>query len=259
MKFQKILSFVTLIFAALTFVYALAFMTEINPLAHYTAEKNGGAIPPEYAEIGKDPDAVYNLALKNTSVLFTVGLIFLLVSVTLFITASQKRRNYYITNFVSVIATAATAVVVAVLGIAMVAGVTASYSENIDKEAYYIMNNDTYVLNVKHDEDDYDYIVSYLKNYGFSGNDKINSEEYNELVEAGTDEAGVKLSNLYRKFVNSYGDPTFTFVIGYVLYVAVLAVGVVNVLNLLWKLKLMKGERELLANSQPAEKPEEVA
>lgn len=253
MKFQKILSLVTLILAALTFVYALAFMTDINPLAHYMAEKNGGAIPPEYAEIGKDPDAVYNLALKNTSVLFTVGLIFLLISVTLYITASQKRRNYYITNYVSVIATAAMAVVVAILGIAMVSGVMASYSENINKEAYSEMNR-TYVLAFNDEE-----VIEYLESCGFSGDAKIDVTEYENLVKAGTDEAGITVADFYKKFTNYYGDPTFTFVIGYVLYVAVLAVGVFNVLSLLWKIKLMKGERELLANSQPAEKPEEVA
>ena len=256
MKFQKILALVTLILAALTFVYALAFMTSLNPLRFYLAANNTdlngvNKVPDEYAAAFVDPDAVYNLGLKNTGVLFTIGLIFILVSITLFITASQKRRNYYITNYVSVIATAVMAVVVAILGIVMVSGVMASYSKNVHQDIYYEMNN-TYVLNFAFD-------APYLQEEGFSGAATIDEKEYQELVKAGSDEYGSKYADCYRKFVNSYGNPTGTFVIGYVLYVVVLAAGVFNALNLLWKIKLMQGEKQLLSNGLSEEKTEEVA
>ena len=237
MKLQKVLCLLTLVLAALCFVYALAFMTDFNALKMYMASTNGGSVPSQYAQIG-NPDAVYDIGLAATDKLFICGLVFLLVSLTLYITASHSRRNYYVSNFVSVIATSAVAVVVAILGIVTVSGVVSSYSSNIDAKFYYEINN-KYVMNFPDDSTD----SNTLKENGLWFGVEISASEYDKLVKAGK-----KYSGLYKKFANSYGDPTFIFVAGYVLYATTFAAGALGVADLVVKKKLMNGERALIAN-----------
>lgn len=206
MKFQKAVALVSLIMAALCCVYALIYMTDISAMSGYTSKQAGGV------EAFKGVDDLYNFANDMTGVLFILAIVFLLISVTLYITASNRRRNYYITNYISVIATAAFAVIVAVAGIIIVSLCVARYTA-IDHKAYLDLHNTWTDMNT---------------------GSKIISETM-------PTEEGI-----WSRAYPMYADSPAMFIIGYVLNVLVLGVAVLNILNLIWKIKLMKGEKALL-------------
>ncbi len=206
MKFQKAVSLVTLITAALCCVYALIYMTDISAMAGYTSKQGTGV------EAFKGVDALYELANGVTGPLFVIAIVFLLISVTLYITASNKRRNYYVTNYVSVIATAVFAVIVAVAGIIIISLCVVKYAD-IDHEAYLTLHNTWSNL---------------------ADGSKIVSET-----------VPTEPGNWSRLYPN-YADSPAIFIIGYILNVLVLGVAGINILNLIWKTKLMKGEKALL-------------
>lgn len=208
MKFQKAVALISLIMAALSCVYALMFMTDISVMAGYTTKQSG-------MEMFNGVDALYEFANSATSVLFIIAIVFLLISVTIYITASNKRRNYYVTNYVSVIATAAFAAVVAIAGIIIISISFSKYAA-IDHDAYLRLHNTwTEVI---------------------SG-DKIVSETM--PTAPGT----------WSRAYPQYSDSPVMFIIGYILNVLVLGVAALNVYNLIWKIKLMKGEKALLQQS----------
>jgi NADH:ubiquinone oxidoreductase subunit 3 (subunit A) len=191
MKFQKILSLVTLILAALSFIYAICFFsTGLSELLHYTTDSAG------YDAIGCDHVVEYGQSINEMFVI--LGIIFIVLAITLFITASNKRRNYYITNYISVIAVAAFALVFAIIGLISVSLLLSYYVSEIDWEAYKAL--------------------------------------YEQVTSSG------KRVNPY------YSDSKIVFVLGYILFVVLLVDAAALVLNLIWKIKLMKGEKELLKN-----------
>lgn len=206
MKFQKAVSLVTLIMAALCCVYALIYMTDISAMAGYTSKQGTGA------EAFRGVDALYELANGVTGPLFVIAIVFLLISVTLYITASNKRRNYYVTNYVSVIAVAVFAVIVAVAGIIIISLCVVKYAD-IDHEAYLTLHNTWSNL---------------------ADGSKIVSET-----------VPTEPGNWSRLYPN-YADSPAIFIIGYILNALVLGVAGINILNLIWKTKLMKGEKALL-------------
>lgn len=209
MKFQKAVALISLIMAALTCVYALMFMTDISAMSGYTSKQGTGE------EAFKGVDALYEFANDVTSVLFIMAIVFLLISVTLYITASNKRRNYYVTNYVSVIATAAFAAVVAIAGIIIISMCFARYAA-IDHDAYLQLHNTWSRM-----EDGLEVISE------------------TRPTEEGT----------WSRSYPNYADSPAMFIIGYVLNVLVLCVAALNVYNLIWKIKLMKGEKALLQQS----------
>jgi xanthine/uracil/vitamin C permease (AzgA family) len=155
--------------------------------------------------IGKNWDGRYQydgadgflLPAQNfVSALVTLSIIFICVTVTLFITASNKRRNYYITNYIAVGLNILMSVVVALFGIIYLSILIGDFY-SIDWEA---LNS----------------FIERLKN----------------------------ANNAYKEVSQSPG----MFIVGYILFLVVLANGVAWALNLIWKIKLMKGEKALLAN-----------
>ena len=139
LKFQKIICLVALIMAAILFVYSLGFITELyelfsptigvvngkvvdlatkrNPLTNEVIEDyiKGNEFYFEVqtyvvSELHKINGIVQTVQVKYTGFndkLVTGALIALIVSLTLFITSCNKRRNYYISNFVAIGATSA--------------------------------------------------------------------------------------------------------------------------------------------------------
>lgn len=204
MKFQKILVLLTLIIAGLSFVYALAFMTSLSALYNYTSVNNDGL------EMITGVDDVYNYALEINDVFFYLSIVFILLAAVLYITASNRRRNYYVTNYISVIAVAVFALVFAAVGIAQLSACIGKYYA-MDYVGYYDMTHTWYIL----------------------GGDPV-------VADSSPGEG-------YYRIATYYSDPTLFFVLGYVCYVLVLAVAAAHVLNLIWKMKLMKGEKALLS------------
>lgn len=202
MKFQKAVALVSLIMAAVCCVYALIFMTDMADMAYYTTTQNG-------KEAFSGVDDLYSFANGINGALLVMAIVFLLISVTLYITASNKRRNYYVTNYVSIIATAAFAVVVAIFGIAVISVCVAKYAA-LDHAKYLELHN------------------------------TWRDSNRNEVISA------VSPGDGWSRRYPYYTDSPAMFIIGYVLNLLVLGVAALNVLNLIWKIKLMKGEKALL-------------
>lgn len=184
MRFQKYLMLVTLVIAALSFVYALIFCSGTVYQYNFCYSK---AADREYVAGARD---FYWTVQSYNDILIILGIIFIVVAVLNFIVASNKRRKYYITNYVATGISAVYAIVLAVLLIVFVTD-SFGYFDVIDPEA--------------------------AKTY-------------------------------YSQFRNDFAYSAWNFTLGYVLAAIVLVDAVAVVLNLVWKIKLMKGEKALLQN-----------
>ena len=186
-KFQKILTLITLIIAALTFVFAICFFSgNLADLFRYkrinlqktTANKYDGA-----------DDFLY-FAQDFISILVVLAIIFICICAFLYLTDTHKRRKYYVTNYVAIGLVIAITLVTAVFCVIYLSLALAEF-QAIDWASW---KKDAY--------------------------DKVAALGY-----------------------PSVSQETTMFVIGYVTSGIVLATGVVWVLNLVWKVKLMKGEK----------------
>lgn len=192
MKFQKILSTVSLIVAALSIALALCFCSGVmSEIIAYLPEKFG---------IGADN--LYNYSQKANNTLIILSIVLLLVVVTIFITATNKRRNYYVTNYVSLALVIVYSLVFAIILI-VICTTAMGYANEID----------------------------YVK--------------WKEFYEAHTTDryGNVSYSNPRR-----YSESRATLILGIVLAILLLVEVAAWVLNLIWKIKLMQGEKALLAN-----------
>jgi MFS family permease len=190
-KFQKILTLVSLIIAALTFVFALVFLSgNLSDLYGYFG-KNWSGI---YKYDGAD-EFLY-AAQDFVSVLIILSIVYIVAVVTLYIASTNKRRNYYITNYISIGLTIAMATVVAIFGIIFMSVLVAKF----------------YAI-------DWDYLNDFIEKMRSKGRE-----------------------------LNDVSQSPYMFIIGYVVFLLALADALAWVYNLVWKIKLMKGEKELLAN-----------
>lgn len=93
MKLQKILTLVTLIFAAITLVYSFSFNSGMLFEIQYYAV-------PQFDVSGANELVDGTKTVNNTMVIMSIVLI---VSVVLlYFTQTNKRRNYYITNYIAI-------------------------------------------------------------------------------------------------------------------------------------------------------------
>ena len=187
MRFQKYLMLATLIVAALSFVYALSVcggtIYEYQTLVTASGERVPGAT------------FLRDLAQGYCDILIALSIVFIVLAVANYVSASHSRRNYYVTNYVTVTASAVYALVMAIIVIAFVS-VTLSYFMLIDVEAA-----------------------------------RAAIQRYQ------TREMNYTLSN---------------FILGYLLAAVCIINAVALGLNLLWKVKLMKGEKLLLQKAETA-------
>jgi hypothetical protein len=192
LKFQKILATVSLVIAALSFVFALIFLSgNLSNLMYYFGKNwNSG----QYKYSGAD-DFLY-AAQDFVSAFVIISIIYILAVVTLFITNSNKRRNYYVTNYISIGLAIALAAVVAIFGII--------YMSVLISEFYAI---------------DWDELAEFI--------------------------ARLERANRSPKEVS---QSPYMFIIGYILSLLALVDALALAYNLVWKIKLMKGEKALLEN-----------
>lgn len=83
--------YVSLVVAALTFVFGLIFIT--GSMAYATQYKGGNSI---------NAEALVEKSQAFTDVMVYLGIAFVIIAAVLFITSSHTRRNYYITNYIAV-------------------------------------------------------------------------------------------------------------------------------------------------------------
>lgn len=185
-KFQKILSLSTLIVAAIAFVYALCFFSgNLSNLMWYIGTKQDGYFD------SADTFLVPAQSMINTMVYMCI--IFFVVIAFVYITSTNSRRNYYITNYIMIGIVMAYALMIAVYGLIMI----------------FSLLNLFYAL-------DWEAIADW----------------HSQTVSEGAPEVDQSI---------------YMFIIGIVVYVIVLLDVLAWAYNLVWKIKLMKGEKELLA------------
>lgn len=218
-KFQKILFLVTLILAALSLVYGFAFCT--GSLSYAFAARSGQFSAP----LRKDPigaDALFTFVIgkeyvNNTwtatatgfnDLIVILGVVFVVLAALQFFFATNSRRNYYITNYISVGVLAVFGIVLAAIGFWGVAR-TESLFGALDFERYKSV---------------YDGVTT--------AKEQIAQGMPNVTVPIGWEK---------------YSDSHAIFIIGYILYAVVIVDAVMLVLNTVWKTLLMKGEKALLA------------
>lgn len=192
MKFQKILSTVSLIIAALTIVLSLCFCSGVMAeIINYLSAKYG---------IGADNLYSYSQKVNDTLIILSIAL--LLIVVTLYVTATNTRRNYYVTNYVSLGLVITYTVVFAVI-----------------------------------------LMVICVKAIGYAN--EIDYAKWKEFYEASTSD---RYGNVSYFNPRNYSENKATLIIGIVLAGLLITEAVAWILNLIWKIKLMQGERALLAN-----------
>lgn len=135
----------------------------------------------------------FNLIQSTNDTLFTLGIVFVVVSVLPMIAACQKRRKYYITNYVAIGIVLAMQLIYIIIVIISIVNCLGAFNK-IDFEAAKTLYND----------------------YTFNS-------QYGEL-----------------------STTPWTAIAGFVLIALILVDMVALVLNVLWKVKLMKGEKALL-------------
>lgn len=199
MRFQKILTLVTLITAALSIVLALLYCSGVMEASmYYTTEYTE-------EEFGVNPikaDALFRYVQGANNLLVIFSIVFLLGVVLLYIMNCNKRRNYYITNYVAIGIFAAIAVVMAIIWIAVAAS-TISYAGRIDFTLWKELVDET-----AFDTNGVEYLA--------------NPQHYSESL--ATPILGIVMALLVLAEVGAWGY------------------------NLLWKIKLMKGEKALIEN-----------
>lgn len=182
MRFQKTLCLLTLIMSAITIVYAFGFIT------------GGMATVGDIFDYRNDyfnATNVYNFGQQVNDIILILGIVFLCLVALMYIFACQKRRNYYITNYIAIGVSALYMVVFAVVGIILVVQTQVRFISEVDWETFY------------------------------GGNISLD------------------------RFAHT-GDSQVMFYIGYVVYFLVILNALALGYNLLWKIKLMKGEKALL-------------
>lgn len=174
-----------MITAALTIVLALMYCSGvIYASMWYTGIKSDG-------EFSIGADGLYKFVQSADDMLVIISIVLLLTVVLLYITSCNKRRNYYISNYVAVGIYAVYAVVCSVLWI-YVASMTMAYVGLIN-----------------------------FSQWATELQDPANPQYYSEDIT--------------------------TIILGFVIAVINIAEAAVWVYNLIWKIKLMKGEKALLA------------
>ena len=181
---------VTLVIAALCFVYSIAFLTGGLGNVPYYIPLEGDVYVDKI-----NGSNFFNASQKFVSTLTVLSIVLIVLCVLLFFTQCNKRRNYYITNYIIIGAVVIFALVVAI--------------------------------------------------YAFVGIGNSQNLFFNDIAwESGTNN-GLNYADQYNK--NYPINKTSTnFALGYVLFSIVIVDAVAMVLNLVWKILLMKGEKALL-------------
>ncbi|MBD5477161.1 MAG: hypothetical protein HDR17_14455 [Lachnospiraceae bacterium] len=200
MKFQKWLCLAMIIVGALALLYAFCYMSgslselgqsiNIRPNGHESAFK---------AASGKNDALLYEEMQPFNTMMMYFGIAMILLAVVLYITACNKRRNYYVTNYVATGLCAGGNIIMSVVCLIMNIHWRSEFL-NVDFEAW-----DTFYQN------------------------RLSAQLITE--------ADVH-----------FGDSTAWFDLGFAVYAIVIVASILLILNMVWKIMLMKGEKQLLSN-----------
>ena len=201
MRFQKYICLVMLLIGALALLYAFFYASgALSELGYaYSNEFTAENLLNEYDYTlgeGKYDASLYADIQGFNTALMICGIVMILLAVLLYVTACNKRRNYYITNYIATGACAGGNIVISLV-LMILNGIWRSRFLNIDFEAWQYFNE--------------------------QGNKYGASDAFSH-----------------------YSESTAWFDIGFVVYILVILASVLLILNLVWKIKLMQGEKNLL-------------
>lgn len=189
-KCQKILCIAAIIACALTFLYALGFMTDLYD-ALYSTMRN----PYDLTETDVPGSILYYMMQDFNKALLKYSIALILLACLLFLTQTHVRRKYYIGNYVSVGLYSVATVAYTVWAHAYIEGYKAAFLTQVDFTA---------------------------------------------------------LEKHAKMWKTAYIDSTFWFDAHYAVYAILLVVTVLLLLNLIWKVRLMKAEQRLIAAGKEA-------
>ena len=189
-KCQKILCIAAIIACALTFLYALGFMTDLYD-ALYSTMRN----PYDLTETDVPGSILYYMMQDFNKALLKYSIALILLACLLFLTQTHVRRKYYIGNYVSVGLYSVATVAYTVWAHAYIEGYKAAFLTQVDFTA---------------------------------------------------------LEKHAKMWKTAYIDSTFWFDTHYAVYAVLLIVTVLLLLNLIWKIRLMKAEQRLIAAGKEA-------
>ncbi len=189
-KCQKILCIAAIIACALTFLYALGFMTDLYD-ALYSTMRN----PYDLTETDVPGSILYYMMQDFNKALLKYSIALILLACLLFLTQTHVRRKYYIGNYVSVGLYSVATVAYTVWAHAYIEGYKAAFLTQVDFTA---------------------------------------------------------LEKHAKMWKTAYIDSTFWFDAHYGVYAVLLVVTVLLLLNLIWKIRLMKAEQRLIAAGKEA-------
>lgn len=202
MKFQKYLCLVMLILGALSLAYAFFYlsgsMAELGQNKKTDTSSSEQFVSTFVAAEGKYDYKLFEQIQPFNNTLMYCGIVMVLLAVVLYITACNKRRNYYITNYIAIGACAGTNIVMSIVLMAINASWRSKFL-NVDFDAWYAAN-EIYTL--------------------------PGMESFRESYH--------------------YSESTLWFDLGFVVYALIIIASVLLLLNLVWKILLMRGEKKLL-------------
>ena len=205
MKFQKILCLILLILGAvavaLSFVWQTGAWASLGTMYHNVSKASKFT-----AAEGKYDGTLYTEVQGFNNLMMYFGIVMVLLAVLLYVTACNKRRNYYISNYVATGICAGGNIVLSFV-LMIMNGIWLGKFQNVDFKAW--------------------------KTY------------YDARIAEG---AGADTI--------AYNTSIAWFIVAFIVYIIIIAASVLLILNLVWKIKLMKGEK-LLLNGQTANVSEE--
>ena len=222
MRFQKYICLAMLLVGALALVYAFCYcsgaLTELGQSVQITTTDEGSARIPLFtpAEGKYGVDLFYDVQDFN-NLLMIMGIVMILLAVLLYITSCNKRRNYYVSNYVATGVCAVGDIVISLILLVMNASWHAKFL-NVDFNAWYFCD-------------------SYETYRAIGAGSKIH---FAFDVPKDTPATTVLQPDL---------GSQLWFILGYVVYALVIVAAIVLILNLIWKVLLMKGEKKLLEGS----------
>lgn len=198
MRFQKYICLAMLIVGALALLYAFCYSTgslaELSQMINTSLASKPSRFKAE--EAGKyDATLVKDIQGFNNLLMY-MGIVMILLAVALYITSSNKRRNYYISNYIATGLCAGGNIIISLI-LMILNGIWRGRFLNVDFAAW--------------------------KAFDAIG------------VGAGAP--------------SHYSESTAWFDIGFAVYAIVIIASVLLILNLVWKIKLMQGEKKLLAGA----------
>ena len=154
MRFQKILMLVSLIITAITFVFGLFFLTGGLGYAGNYITVNGVDL------IGAQ-EFVDTITKGYVKTFINLAIVFIVLAAVLYITSCNKRRNYYITNYIAIGLFVAFALAMVIYIFIMVGVAKDLYVNSIDWERVALQVADHPEWPMSKTEN-YQFIVGYL-------------------------------------------------------------------------------------------------